>query len=92
MSFIDYRADPSSGRFKDSQAAEGGDSGSAGRERWVTVKLEETYADRELDAAFRRVSAPDFKARCLPTCHVSREVREENSSSEVLKRVGEGWL
>ena len=92
MSFIDYRADPSSGRFKDFHAAEGGDSGSAGRERWVKVKLEETYTDRELDAAFRKVSAPDFKARCLPTCHVSREVREENSWSEVLKRVGEGWL
>lgn len=44
------------------------------RDKWEKVELGETYADRELDAAFRKVAAPDFKARCLPACSVSREV------------------
>ena len=40
------------------------------------VELEETYSDREIDSAFRKVSAPDFKARCLPACFISREVNK----------------
>ncbi|CAN0099318.1 unnamed protein product [Ectocarpus sp. 6 AP-2014] len=43
-------------------------------EGWRTVELGGTYADREIDAAFRKASAGDFKARCLPASTVSREV------------------
>lgn len=66
MSFLDFRADPSSERFRDlpAPAAEG----------WKTVALEDTYADREVDGAFRKAAAVDFEERCLPACAVSREV------------------
>lgn len=42
-----------------------------------------TYADREIDAAFRKASAGDFKERCLPACSVSREVRGRLSRRRV---------
>lgn len=66
MSFLDFRSEPSSERFRDlpAPAAEG----------WRTKDLGDTYADRDIDAAFRKVAASDFESRCLPACTVSREV------------------
>lgn len=66
MAFLDFRADPSSEQFGDlpAPAAEG----------WKTVELGDTYADRGIDAAFRKAAAGDFEKRCLPACTVSREV------------------
>ena len=66
MSFLDFRADPSSEQFRDlpAPAAEG----------WRTVDLGDTYADRGIDGAFRKAAAVDFEKRCLPACTVSREV------------------
>ncbi|CAM9280946.1 unnamed protein product, partial [Ectocarpus sp. 8 AP-2014] len=66
MSFLDFRSDPSAEGFRDLPAA--------AAEGWRTVELGGTYADREIDAAFRKASAGDFKARCLPASTVSREV------------------
>ncbi|CAM9992785.1 unnamed protein product [Scytosiphon promiscuus] len=67
MSFLDFRsADPSSERFRDLPVA-----AAAG---WRTADLGGTYADRDIDAAFRKVSSGQFKERCLPACTVSREV------------------
>ncbi|CAM9604663.1 unnamed protein product [Pylaiella littoralis] len=66
MSFLDFRSDPSSERFRDLPAP--------AAEAWRTKELEDTYADRDIDAAFRRAAAGDFESRCLPACTVSREV------------------
>ncbi|CAB1102703.1 unnamed protein product [Ectocarpus sp. CCAP 1310/34] len=66
MSFLDFRSDPSAEGFRDLPAA--------AAEGWRTVELGGTYADREIEAAFRKASAGDFKARCLPASTVSREV------------------
>ncbi|CAM9506751.1 unnamed protein product [Ectocarpus fasciculatus] len=66
MSFLDFRSDPSAEGFRDLPAA--------AAEGWRTVELGGTYADREIDAAFRKASAGDFKTRCLPASAVSREV------------------
>lgn len=72
MCFLDFRMEPSSDRF---QEIAGGDDGDEGpREKWATMDLAATYTDRDIDAAFRKAAAPDFKARCLPACFASREV------------------
>lgn len=47
MCFQDFRADPSSDAFKDLPEEE--------KQRWLSVEPAQTYADRDLDAAFRKV-------------------------------------
>lgn len=49
MCFLDFRHDPSSERFRDLPEGD--------RERWAKVDLSGSYADRDLDAAFRKVCA-----------------------------------
>lgn len=47
MCFLDFRNDPDSDRFKDLPDGL--------KKQWAKVDLGQTYADRELDATFRKV-------------------------------------